>query len=195
MLGARLSTHSHVIVGEDLLQLFPRFDGIWGDAREPVHYGWREHDGEIIRHDNGVSSGGMDDGGVSLQPLSWVHPSFIGLDPGDFETMGPLECSEHPSECWGPFWVVGADISSIASDDRLQIRVRITVLSLVLLAASYFIFMVLEATLINTPSCIPEVTEVHSGVLFDLLVVLAMMLTWWPLPPPWGGSDWSAHRL
>ena len=28
MLGARPSTHSHVIVSEDLLQLFPRFDGI-----------------------------------------------------------------------------------------------------------------------------------------------------------------------
>ena len=33
-----------------------------------------------------------------------------------------------------------------------------------------------EAMLIDTPSCIPKVTEVHSGVLFDLLVVLAMML-------------------
>ena len=28
MLGTRPSTRSHVIVGEDLLQLFPRFDGI-----------------------------------------------------------------------------------------------------------------------------------------------------------------------
>ena len=72
--------------------------------------------------------------------------------------------------------MLGADINSIASDDRLQSRVWITVLSLVLLAASYFIFMVPEATLIDTPSCILEVTEVHSGVLFDLLVVLAMML-------------------
>ena len=37
MLGARPSTRSHVIVGEDLLQLFPRFDGIWGEAHEPVN--------------------------------------------------------------------------------------------------------------------------------------------------------------
>ena len=29
VLGARPSTRSHVIVGEDLLQLFPRFNGIW----------------------------------------------------------------------------------------------------------------------------------------------------------------------
>ena len=47
---------------------------------------------------------------------------------------------------------------------------------LVLPAASYFIFMASETTLIDTPSCISKVTEVHSGVLFDLLVVLAMML-------------------
>ena len=33
-----------------------------------------------------------------------------------------------------------------------------------------------EMLLIDTPSCIPKVSEVHSGVLFDLLVVLAMML-------------------
>ena len=48
---------------------------------------------------------------------------------------------------------------------------------LVLPAASYFIFMAPKATLIDTPSCIPKVTEVHSGVLFDLLVMLAMMLS------------------
>ena len=33
-----------------------------------------------------------------------------------------------------------------------------------------------ETSLIDTPSCILKVAEVHSGVLFDLLVVLAMML-------------------
>ena len=36
--------------------------------------------------------------------------------------------------------------------------------------------MVTEATLLDTPSCIPEVAEVYSSVLFDLLVVLAMVL-------------------
>jgi len=46
---------------------------------------------------------------------------------------------------------------------------------LVLLAAAYFIFMVTEATLLDTPSCIPEIAEVHSSVLFDLLAVLAMV--------------------
>ena len=120
VLGARPPACSHVIVGEDFLQLFPRSDGVWGKACEPAHGGWREHDREIVCHDVAVSSGGADGGGVRLHPLSWVHPSFIGLDPGDFETTGPPECSECPGECWGPFRVVGADISSIASDDRLQ---------------------------------------------------------------------------
>ena len=47
---------------------------------------------------------------------------------------------------------------------------------LVLLAAAYFFFMATEATLLDTPSCIPKVTEVHSSILFDFLVMLAMML-------------------
>ena len=46
---------------------------------------------------------------------------------------------------------------------------------LVLLVVAYF-FMATEATLLDTPLCIPKVTEVHSSVLFNLLVVLAMML-------------------
>ena len=66
MLGARPSTRSHVVVGEDLLHLFPRFDGIWDEAREPVHCGQREHDEKIVRHDTGISPGGTHNGGISL---------------------------------------------------------------------------------------------------------------------------------
>jgi len=40
---------------------------------------------------------------------------------------------------------------------------------------TYFVFMATETTLLDTPSCIPEVAEVHSSILFDLLVVLAMV--------------------
>ena len=36
--------------------------------------------------------------------------------------------------------------------------------------------MATKATLLDTPSCIPEIAEVHSSVLFDLLVGLAMVL-------------------
>ena len=66
VLGARLSTRSHVVVGEDFLQLFPRSDGIRGEAREPVHRGWCEHDGKIVYHDTGISLGGTHSGGISL---------------------------------------------------------------------------------------------------------------------------------
>jgi len=66
MLGARASACSHVVVGEDLLQLFPGSDGIWGKACEPVHGSCCEHDRKIVCPDTGVSSNGMDSSGVSL---------------------------------------------------------------------------------------------------------------------------------
>ena len=46
---------------------------------------------------------------------------------------------------------------------------------LVLLAAAYFFFMMTEAAFIDTSSCISEIVEVHSDVLVDLLVMLAVM--------------------
>ena len=66
MLGARLSTRIHIIIGEDFFQLFLGSDGVWGKACELVHGGWREHDGKIVHHDTGVSSSGADSSGVSL---------------------------------------------------------------------------------------------------------------------------------
>ena len=46
---------------------------------------------------------------------------------------------------------------------------------LVLLAVVYFFFMATEAAFIDTSSCILEIVEVHSNVLVDLLVRLAVM--------------------
>ena len=46
---------------------------------------------------------------------------------------------------------------------------------LVLLAAAYFFFMATETMSVDTPPCIPEVVEMHSDVLVDLLVMQAMM--------------------
>ena len=66
VLGARPNTCSHVGVGEDLLQHFLGLDGVRGEACEPIHRGWREHDGEIVRHDTGVSPGGAHSSGISL---------------------------------------------------------------------------------------------------------------------------------
>ena len=48
--------------------------------------------------------------------------------------------------------------------------------------------MATEATLLDMPSCIPEVAEVHSSVLFDLLVVLAMVFRAMALGSPLGGQ-------
>ena len=44
---------------------------------------------------------------------------------------------------------------------------------LVLLTVVYFFFMVTEAALIDTSSCVSEIIEVHSDVLVDLLVMSA----------------------
>ena len=46
---------------------------------------------------------------------------------------------------------------------------------LVLLAAAFFFFMVTKAAFVDTPSCILEIVEVHSDVLVNLLVGLAVM--------------------
>ena len=66
MLGAWPSIRSHVVVGEDLFQLFLGSDGVRGKACEPVHGGWREHDGKIVRHDAGISPDGAYNSGMSL---------------------------------------------------------------------------------------------------------------------------------
>ena len=48
---------------------------------------------------------------------------------------------------------------------------------LVLLAAAYFLFVATEAAFIDMSSCISKIVEAHSNVLFDLLVVLAMVFS------------------
>ena len=66
MLGARPNTCSHVVVDEDVLELFPGSDGVRGEACELVHRGWCEHDGKIVRHDGGISTDGAHSSGISL---------------------------------------------------------------------------------------------------------------------------------
>jgi len=46
---------------------------------------------------------------------------------------------------------------------------------LVLPVAAYFVFMATEAAFVDTSSCISEIVEVHSDILVDLLVGLAVM--------------------
>ena len=66
MFGTRPSTRSHVVVDEDLLQLFLGSDGVRGKACEPVHHSWHEHDEKIVHHDAGISSDGAYNSGISL---------------------------------------------------------------------------------------------------------------------------------
>ena len=46
---------------------------------------------------------------------------------------------------------------------------------LVLLAVAYFFFMMTKAAFVDMLSCISEIVEVHSNILVDLLVGLAVM--------------------
>jgi hypothetical protein len=48
---------------------------------------------------------------------------------------------------------------------------------LILIAAAYFFFMQTEAAFIDTSSCISEIVEAHLNVLFDFLVVLAIVIS------------------
>ena len=107
--------------------------------------------------------------------LCWIHPSLVGLDPSDFETTGPLKCSECPRECWGPFGIVAVVIYGVADIEWLEGRVWITELLLVFLMAAYFFFMAIETALVDTSSRISKIVEVHSDMLVDLLVMLAVM--------------------
>ena len=155
---------------ENLLELFLGSDGVWGKACEPVHHSWHEHDGKIICHDACISSGGMHKSGISLQPLCGVHPSLIGLNLGDFEITGPLECLECHCECSGPLGII--TICGIASVEWLEGCVWVPKLLLVLFTPAYFLFMATKTAPIDLTSRVLEVVEVRSDVLFDLLVVL-----------------------
>ena len=62
----------------------------------------------------------MDGSGISLQPLSWVHSSFIGLDPGDLRTAGPPKRLECPCENRRPLRVVDTIVRGIVVGDRLE---------------------------------------------------------------------------
>ena len=48
----------------------------------------------------------------------------------------------------------------------------------------HFVFMVTKATLLDTLSHIPKVAEMYSSILFDLLVMLAMVFGMMPPGSP-----------
>ena len=82
--------------------------------------GWLLVDAAKIMLRAGVSSRGADGSGISLQPLSWVHSSFIGLDPGDLKATGPSEHSKILCESRRPLRIVDTIICGIVVEDRLE---------------------------------------------------------------------------
>jgi len=105
-----------------------------------------------------------------------VYPPLIGLDPSDFETTRPLECSECSHECSRPFGIITVGIESIVDVKWLEGYIWITELLLVFLTQAYFLFMPRETAPVDMTSCIPEVVDVCSDVLIDFLVVLARVV-------------------
>ena len=106
----------------------------------------------------------------------WVHPPLVGLDPSDFETTGPLECSECSRECSGPFGIITVGIGGIIGVKWLEGHIRITEFLLVFLTPTYFLFMPRETAPIDVTSSIPEVVDVFSDILIDFLVMLVRVV-------------------
>ena len=129
----------------------------------------------------------------------WGSSTLVGLDPGDFETTGPLEYLECSRECSGPFRIVTIRIYSIAGVKWLEGCIRITELLLVFLTPAYFLFMARETAPVNMTSCILEIVDVRSDILVDFLIMLARVVDTVPPSSPWRGHPssrcWSAKRL
>ena len=98
--------------------------------------------------------------------------------------MGPLEYSECSHECLGPFRIITVRIYNIANVKWLEGCIRITELLLVFLTSAYFLHMPRETTPIDMTSRIPEIVDVRSDILVDLLVELVRVVDTVPLAPP-----------
>jgi hypothetical protein len=92
------------------------------------------------------------------------------LDPGDFETTGPLECSECSGKSSRSLRIITVGVDGVASIEWLEGRIRVAKFSLILLTPVYFLFMLGEMAPINMASCISEVVDVCSDILFNFLV-------------------------
>ena len=51
ILGVGLFSCSHVVVGEDFLEVIPRSDGVLLQAKEPIIYRLVKHDRKVVCHD------------------------------------------------------------------------------------------------------------------------------------------------
>ena len=100
--------------------------------------------------------------------------------------MGPLECTECPRECSGPFGIVTIVIGGIASVKWLEGSIRIAEFLLVFLTPAYF-FMVRETVPVDMTSCVSEIVDVSSNVFVDFLIVLARVVDAVPPSSPLEG--------
>ena len=56
ILGAGLLACSHVVVGEDFLEVIPRSDGVFLQAKEPIICRLVKHDRKVVCHDVLIST-------------------------------------------------------------------------------------------------------------------------------------------
>ena len=61
ILGAGLLACSHVVTGEDFLEVIPRSDGVLLQAKEPIICRLVKHDRKVVCHDVLISAGGFYD--------------------------------------------------------------------------------------------------------------------------------------
>ena len=61
MLGTELLACSHVVVGEDFLEVVPRSDGVLLQSKEPIICRLVKHDRKVVCHDVLVSACGFYD--------------------------------------------------------------------------------------------------------------------------------------
>ena len=59
ILGAELLACSHVVVGEDFLEVILRSDGVLLQAKEPIIYRLVKHDRKVVCHDILISARGF----------------------------------------------------------------------------------------------------------------------------------------
>ena len=78
-------------------------------------------------------------------------------------------------------------IGDIGGVKWLEGCVRITKLLLILLTPVYFFFMVRETTPVDMRLRVPEIVDVRSDILFDLLVMLARVVDAVPPSSPLEG--------
>ena len=74
ILDAGLLACSHIIVGEDFLEVIPRSDGILPQAEEPVVHKLVKHDRKIVCHDIFISAYGSHGDLIIELATKWGWP-------------------------------------------------------------------------------------------------------------------------